>query len=59
MSKDYEAIFKERMAKKKEAVLGSAIMEELEIKNINNKRIDEIREQMKTVIGKEVWNDFL
>ena len=59
MSKDYEAIFKERMAKRKEAVLGSAIMDELEIKNINNKRIDEIREQMKTVIGKEIWNDFL
>lgn len=59
MSKDYEAIFKERMAKKKEMVLGSSIMEELEIKDINNRRIDEIREQMKAVIGKEVWNDFL
>lgn len=59
MSKNYEAIFAERMNKKKEMVLGSSIMEELEIKNINNKRIDEIREQMKAVIGKEVWNDFL
>ena len=59
MSKDYEAIFKERMAKRKEMVLGSSIIEELEIKNINNNRIDEIRNKMKEVIGKEVWNDFL
>ena len=59
MSKDYNAIFAERMNKRKEAVLGSSIMEELEIKNINNNRIDEIRNRMKEVIGKEVWNDFL
>lgn len=59
MSKDYNAIFTERMAKRKEAVLGSSIIEELEIKNINNNRIDKIREQMRTIMGKEVWNDFL
>lgn len=56
--KDYKKLYEERMAKAKAKVMGSSIIEELEIAKISNSRINEICAKMEEILGKKPWNNF-
>lgn len=58
--KDYQKMYEEKLNKQKEKVLGSSINDTLELKNIGNRKLDEIRAIMATIVpGKtQVWDDF-
>ena len=58
MSKDYNAMYEEKLRKLKESVLGSAINDQLEMKAISNRKIEKITDAMSKVVGKKVWEDF-
>ena len=58
MSKDYNAMYEEKLKALKESVLGSAINDELEMKAISNRKIEKITDAMSKVVGKKVWEDF-
>lgn len=60
MSKDYHKMYEERLANMKKKVMGSKIADILELKDIGNKKLDEIRSKMSVIVpGKnQVWDDF-
>lgn len=58
MSKDYNQMYADKLAALKESVVGSKIMDALEIKKIGNSKIDQICEAMTKITGKPVYEDF-
>lgn len=57
-NKDYNAMYQDKLKKLKESVLGSSINDQLELKAISNRKIEQITDAMKEVVGKKVWEDF-
>ena len=58
MSKDYNAMYEDKLKKLKQSVLGSSINDQLEMKAISNRKIEKITDAMSKVVGKKVWEDF-
>ena len=52
MTTDFQKVYAQKLAAQKEAILGSKITEQLEIKALSNKKLEQLYQQMSSVTGR-------